>query len=258
MCSSVASTSGARQSLLDLQATAVSSDNVDRILQVDRLSVSFDATRVLANLSFTVSRASSLAVIGPNGAGKTVLLRALVGLIPHEGNIRWAAGTRLGYVPQKLGLERDIPMTGQDFLNARLALARGPRIGASNIADLLGLSTKVVQQPIGTLSGGQFQRLLIAVALIGQTNVLLLDEPTAGVDEPGQEQINRLLRRLQQEQRLTTLFISHDLSVVYQNADQVLCLGRTRSYIGAPRQILTPDLLEDVYGMPLGYHIHDA
>ncbi len=108
------------------------------------------------------------------------------------------------------------------------------------------------------MSGGQFQRLLIAFALIGQPNVLLLDEPTAGVDEPGQEQINRLLHRLQQEQRLTILFISHDLSGVYQYADQVLCLGRKRPYIGAPRQILTPDLLEEVYGMPLGYHIHDA
>jgi zinc transport system ATP-binding protein len=149
-------------------------------------------------------------------------------------------------------------MSGQDFLNAGAALAHGSRLGVSDVLDLLGLSAKVAQQPIGTISGGQFQRLLIAFALIGQPNVLLLDEPTAGVDELGQEQINRLLRWLQQEQRLTILFISHDLSVVYQYADQVLCLSRKRPYIGAPRQILTPDLLEEVYGMPLGYHIHDA
>jgi zinc transport system ATP-binding protein len=228
------------------------------MLAVQHLSVSFGKANVLADISFGVSRASSLAIIGPNGAGKTVLLRALLGSIPHAGRIRWAPGTRIGYVPQKLDLERDIPMTGQDFLNAGAALTHGSRLGVSDVLDLLGLSTKVAQQPIGTMSGGQFQRLLIAFALIGQPNVLLLDEPTAGVDELGQEQINRLLRWLQQEQRLTILFISHDLSVVYQYADQVLCLSRERPYIGAPRQILTPDLLEEVYGMPLRYHIHDA
>jgi zinc transport system ATP-binding protein len=149
-------------------------------------------------------------------------------------------------------------MTGQDFLNARLALARGSSLDMADALDLVGLSAEVAEQVIGNMSGGQFQRLLIAFALIGQPNVLLLDEPTAGVDEPGQEQINRLLHRLQQEQRLTILFISHDLSVVYQYADQGLCLSRKRPYIGAPRQILTPDLLEEIYGMRLGYHIHDA
>jgi zinc transport system ATP-binding protein len=254
----VASAIGATEPLQDSQAPAVSAESVEPILEVERLSVSFGMTDVLANLSFSVSRASSLAIIGPNGSGKTVLLRGLLGSIPHQGRVRWAAGTRLGYVPQKLDLERDIPMTGQDFLNARLALARKSSLDLADALDLVGLSAEVAEQVIGTMSGGQFQRLLIAFALIGQPNVLLLDEPTAGVDEPGQEQINRLLHRLQQEQRLTTLFISHDLSVVYQCADQVLCLSRKRPYIGAPRQILTPDLLEEIYGMRLGYHIHDA
>jgi zinc transport system ATP-binding protein len=88
--------------------------------------------------------------------------------------------------------------------------------------------------------------------------VLLLNVPTAGLDEPGQERISRLLHRLQHDQSLTILFISHDLSVVYQYADQVLCLSRKRLYIGAARQVLTPDLLEEIYGMPLRYHIHDT
>jgi zinc transport system ATP-binding protein len=249
---------GATESVRDSQAPAVSADSAERILEVERLSVSFGGTDVLANVSFSVSRASSLAIIGPNGSGKTVLLRALLGSIPYQGSVRWALETRLGYVPQKLDLERDIPMTGHDFLNARLALARGSNLGTADALDVVGLSADVAEQAIGTMSGGQFQRLLIAFALIGQPNVLLLDEPTAGVDESGQEQINRLLHRLQQDQRLTILFISHDLSVVYQYADQVLCLSRKRPYVGAPRQILTPDVLEEIYGMRLGYHIHDA
>ncbi len=251
----VASAPNATEPVRDSQAPRISAESV---LEVEGLSVSFGMTDVLANLSFGVSRASSLAIIGPNGSGKTVLLRALLGSVPYRGTVRWAPGTRLGYVPQKLDLERDIPMTGRDFLNARLALVHGSNLGPADVLDLLGLSPEVAEQAIGTISGGQFQRLLIAFALVGQPDVLLLDEPTAGVDEPGQEQINRLLHRLQRDQRLTILFISHDLSVVYQYADQVLCLSRKRPYIGAPRQILTPDLLEEIYGMRLGYHIHDA
>jgi len=85
----------------------------------------------------------------------------------------------------------------------------------------------------------------------------LLDEPTAGVDEPGQEHLNELVRRLQKDQSLTVLFISHELSVVYKNADQVLCLSRARTYFGPPRTILTPDLLREIYGSEVSYHVHD-
>ncbi len=111
--------------------------------------------------------------------------------------------------------------------------------------------------PIGTLSGGQFQRLLVAVALVGEPTVLLLDEPTAGVDEPGTETMNATIERLQHEQGLTVISISHDLSVVYRYAFRVLCLGRGTACFGAPRTILTPAMLEELYGTPIGYHLHD-
>jgi zinc transport system ATP-binding protein len=124
--------------------------------------------------------------------------------------------------------------------------------------DLVGVPGAAAGQPIGTLSGGQFRRLLVAFALVGDPNVLLLDEPTAGVDEPGQERLNELVRRLQQEQGLTVLFISHELSVVYRYASDVLCLGRDRVCIGPPRTVLTPDLLHELYGTPVGYHVHDG
>jgi zinc transport system ATP-binding protein len=107
------------------------------------------------------------------------------------------------------------------------------------------------------MSGGHFQRLLIGFALLGDPNVLLLDEPTAGVDEPGQEHLNELIRRVQHDRGLTVLFISHELSVVFRYATQVLCLGRRRACIGSPSHMLTPDLLEDIYGTPLNYHVHD-
>jgi zinc transport system ATP-binding protein len=233
---------------------AVSAENV---LEVSHLSVHFDATRVLTDLSFNVARGSSVAIIGPNGAGRTVLLRALIGALQFSGTVRWTEGVRIGYVPQKLDLERDIPITGVDFLSARAAVAHKPAADFSSVLTPVGIPLEVAHQPIGTMSGGQFQRLLIAFALIGGPNVLLLDEPTAGVDEPGQEHLNELVRRLQKDQGLTVLFISHELSVVYKNADQVLCLSRARTCFGSPRTILTPELLREIYSSEVSYHVHD-
>jgi zinc transport system ATP-binding protein len=226
-------------------------------LEVEHLAVRFGATQVLHDLTFTVPSGAGVAVIGPNGAGKTVLFRALVGAIPHEGTIRWAPGTRLGYVPQKLDLERDLPVTGRDLLRARGRLAG---VGSGDALTSLGkvsLTPRVLDTPIGMLSGGQFQRLLMAFALLGDPTVLLLDEPTAGVDEPGQEQLTQAVHRLQEEQGVTVLMISHDLSVVYRYASAVLCLSHVRMCYGAPRTVLTPDTLAELYGTPVGLHVHD-
>jgi zinc transport system ATP-binding protein len=230
---------------------------MDTVLDVSHLSVHFGRRYVLRDLSFSVERGTSLAILGPNGAGKTVLFRSLVGAMPYDGTVRWAAGTRIGYVPQKLDLERDIPITGLDFLTARTALARGTRTDVSRELALVGIPPDVANQPIGVLSGGQFQRLLLAFALVGDPNVLLLDEPTAGVDEPGQEQLNELVSILQRDHALTVLFISHELTVVSRYATNVLCLSRGVSCFGPPSTVLTPDLLRDMYRTDVHYHLHD-
>jgi zinc transport system ATP-binding protein len=238
-------------------ALEVGVNRMDTVLEVSHLSVRFGATRVLTDLTFRVPRGTALAIIGPNGAGKTVLFRALIGSVPFHGDVRWAPGTRIGYVPQKLDLERDVPLTGQDFLRARAALARASDADVWRVLDLVGVSPEVAARPIGTMSGGQFQRLLVAFALVGEPTVLLLDEPTAGVDEPGQERLNELAGHLQRDRGLTVLFISHELSVVSHYATDVLCLGRGRVCWGPPRAILTPELLQEVFGAPLAYHVHD-
>jgi zinc transport system ATP-binding protein len=228
----------------------------DTTLDVSRLTVSFGDTHVFTDLSFRIAKGSSLAVIGPNGAGKTVLFRALIGSLPSTGTVHWAAGARIGYVPQKLDIERDIPITGVDFLHARLS-GQNLAKSISDLLELVGLPSQVAHRSIGAMSGGQFQRLLVAFALAGDPNVLLLDEPTSGVDEPGQERLNELLRRLQRTQSLTVLFISHELSVVYQYATEVLCLTGAKAWFGPPQTILTPDRLREVYGSEINYHFHE-
>jgi zinc transport system ATP-binding protein len=228
------------------------------ILEVDHLSVAFGPNRVLQDLSFRVAEGECLAVIGPNGSGKTVLFKALIGAVPTTGRIAWADSVTIGYVPQKLDIERDLPMTGVDFLRAKASVTRSAPDEIGRILELVNLSRDAVAQPIGALSGGQFQRLLLAFALMGHPRVLLFDEPTAGVDEPGEEAIYSMLRRLQQEERLTLLLISHELSLVYRYATNVLCLSRLRTCFGAPLEILTPERLREVYGTDTKFHLHDA
>jgi len=226
-------------------------------LEVQDLGVRLGAMDIIRGVTFDLPRASCLAVIGPNGAGKTVLLRALIGALPHTGKITWAADTVLGYVPQRLDIERDLPLNGRDFLRAKAALTGSS--GAMQVEALrsVGLAEETLSMPIGNMSGGQFQRLLIAFALLGRPNVLLLDEPAAGIDAPGQAQLNEVLYGLQAGRAMTVLLVSHDLSVVYRYADHVLCLGRHGACFGPPRSALTPETLYEVYGQPLGFHVHD-
>jgi zinc transport system ATP-binding protein len=226
-------------------------------LEVGQLTVSFGRLPILEDLSFTVDSGESLAIIGPTGSGKTVLFRALIGALPYEGRIGWAAGSRIGYVPQKLDIERDLPITGNDFLVAKARVGRASDGDIRRALQLVNLTDDVVRAPIGTLSGGQFQRLLLAVALLGSPTVLLFDEPTAGIDEPGEERLYERINRLKRDDGLTLLLISHELSLVYRYATRVLCLGRRRSYIGPPSEVLTPQRLEELYGSPMKYHVHE-
>jgi zinc transport system ATP-binding protein len=230
----------------------------DYILEVSGLNISFDRTPIHSALDFSVARGACLAVIGPNGSGKTVLFRALIGAIPFGGTIRWAPGTRFGYVPQKLDIERDLPITGHDLLRAKLTVAHAARADALGALRRVELREEVLAQTIGSMSGGQFQRLLVAFALIGNPDVLLLDEPAAGVDAPGQHALNETISLLRREEGVTTLLISHDLSVVYRYASSVLCLAREKSCVGPPELILTPERLSEAYGTPIGFHFHEG
>src|SRR5713226_303940 len=147
-------------------------------LEVEHLTVQFGTTEVIRELSFGVPRGTSLAIIGPNGAGKTVLFKALIGSIPYEGTIRWAEGTKLGYVPQKLDIERDLPLSGRDFLRAKAAISKVSRRDVAAALALVGLEPAILSAPIEIgierdlpLSGRDFLRAKAAISKVSRRDV---------------------------------------------------------------------------------------
>ncbi len=226
-------------------------------LAVKNLSVRIEGKVILENLSFELGPSDTLSILGPNGAGKTVLLKALLGLIPYSGEIVWETSVRIGYVPQKIDADRHLPLTYSDLFESKCHIARVATEQIAEVSRIVGLTTETLATPVGHLSGGYFQRGLIGFALIGKPNVLLLDEPTASIDEPGEVHIYELIRRLQNEYKLAVITVSHDLSFVYRYASSVLCLNKRNVCMGPPREALTPDVLDNLYGPSFGYYVHN-
>lgn len=224
------------------------------MLNVSGLNVSFDGEPALKNLNFSLDKGDALAVIGPNGAGKTVFLRALLGMVLYDGKIAWAEGTHIGYVPQKIDADRHLPVNFKNLLAAKTALLHLAHTDVDNVIGTIGLNKNILETPVGHLSGGEFQRALIAFALLGKPSVLILDEPTASIDKPGEEQVYELVHRLQDKYNMTVILVSHDLSFVYRYATKVLCLSRSGLCFGSPEEALTPAMLEKLYGPHKYYH----
>src|SRR3989344_215480 len=230
----------------------------NRLLDVQNLSISIDREEILHGVSFSVEKGEALVVIGPNGAGKTMLFRALLGLIPHQGTITWQKGVKIGYVPQRFLTDRSLPMTVQEFflLKSKKFWQPGSEFLAhiSHELSIVGLHDAILQKSVSELSGGEFQRMLIAWAMLNHPDVLLCDEPTAGIDVEGEQTVHNILYRLQEERGTTVILISHDLNVVYQYATNVLCLNKKMICHGAPQEALNPQELAKIYGGGTFYH----
>ena len=220
------------------------------ILEIKNLNARYGEQIVLENISFDLEKGDTLAVVGPNGSGKTTLLRAILGAVRHTGEVNLSQGTRIGYVPQKIDLERDLPITVKEFLILR---GRAVPEGALKAVDL---APSFLDKRIGELSSGELQRVLIAWAIIGHPDLLLCDEPTASVDMAGQKTVYELLHKLQDEHKLALILISHDLTVVYRYADKVLCLNRKQVCFGVPDEVLTPAELAKLYGGDRKFYHH--
>jgi len=228
------------------------------ILSVKDLTVNLDGRGIISGLSFELHEGEMLAIIGPNGAGKTVLLRTLLHMLPYQGEIRWMEGARIGYVPQRVAADRQLPLSANDLLNAKARFLKLSEADIGRATSLTNLTPELLNANMGVLSGGQFQKVLIAVALLGQPNVILFDEPTASLDELTEERVYELLHRLKEESGITVVLVSHDLSVVYRYATMVLCIGKGKPCFGPPKEVLTPEALEALYSAPPKYYQHLA
>lgn len=222
-------------------------------LQVKNLSVELNNQKIIEKLSFEVKKGETLVVLGPNGAGKTTLLRALLGIIPYQGKVTWSV-ENTSYLPPNELLQRKeiLPLTIEDFYSLK-------NIGKKKVFKSLksvGLEKEVYKKRIANLSTGQFQRLSIAWALVDNPDTLLFDEPTSGIDIGGAETIYSLLHNFWKKQKLTIILVTHDLSVVWEHADNVLCLNKKGLCHGVPSQALTTENIKQLYGVGVKYYKH--
>lgn len=240
------------------------------LLQIEQLGVRYGSHWALRDVDLDIWRGDLLAFIGPNGAGKTTLLKAILGLVePTEGGVkRDEPSLSIGYVPQKLAFEAAFPLTVGEFMavchpGRRPWFGGVPRRQRSAIVESLDRmqAGHLERQQLGTLSGGQFQRVLIASALLGQPDLLLLDEPSANIDRLGSEELQLLLHQLHATLDLTIVFVSHDLHFVHHLAERVGCLNQSFCGLGPPHEVLSEHFLAEAYGTALApgrihFHAH--
>lgn len=234
----------------------------DTILSVKNLTVNFGDNLVLNDVSFSVKKGETFVIIGPNGAGKSVLFRTLLGLIPHKGKVEWKQLTRKGYVPQKLSVSEDFPLTVEEFL--QLSPPENPRddiLSALNMVGFRGdehhLERHLLGKKIGKISSGELQRVLIALAILDKPDVLLFDEPTSGIDIGAEAEIYERLEKLKKETGYTLFLISHDLSIVHRWATNVLCLNRKVICVGSPETVVESNILKELYGSEKAIYKHE-
>lgn len=227
------------------------------LLEVKNLKIVLDHETIHSRLSFQLEEGEILTILGPNGSGKSVLLKALLGLLPYHGDITWHNKPRIGYLPQHLSQQaiKKMPLTVADFFKLKQNIFKKKEI--LQALDTVGLEASLYKKPANTLSGGQFQRMLLAWVLISKPGLLILDEPTSGIDIGGDQNIYTLLDTLRTQYPLTIVMVTHDIHVVYAHSDKVLCLKRKdRACFGKPNSILTPQKLEHIFGMKLKFYQH--
>ncbi len=223
------------------------------------VSVERGGISILSKVSAHVPQGSCTAIIGPNGSGKTTLLLALLGELPYQGHVQIAGAVRrIGYVPQRLALDRGMPLTVEEFLVLgvqKRPLWLGIRSSLRRHARDLLIQVQaehLLRRKVGALSGGEIQRVLLALALSQEPDLLVLDELAAGVDFHGELIFCELLDSLRRSKGFTQLMVSHDLATVTHHASHVICLNHGVVAEGPPRCTLTGPTLTALFGIHMG------
>lgn len=215
---------------------------------------------VLENVDFRIATGEIVTVVGPNGSGKSSLIRALLGHVPlASGRVTRRAGLRIGYVPQRVQIDTAIPMTVRRFMSLPQRIGDAAAAGALARTDVAGLELRQLAQ----LSGGQFQRVLLARALLHDPHLLVLDEPTQGLDQPGMVAFYKLIEDVRRQTGAAVLMVSHDLLVVMRSSDRVICLNGHVCCEGTPQHVSGAPAYRALFGaeaegtLALYQHVHD-
>jgi zinc transport system ATP-binding protein len=242
------------------------------LVTIRDLGVTLGGNPILRGVTCALARGKITALIGLNGAGKSTLLRALVKEVPHTGHIAFHCGhdhsrpnpNHVGYVPQRLRIEANLPLTVYDLfamtLQRRPLFLGATRAVRDRMTHLLQRvnALNLLNQPVEKLSGGELQRVLLALAMEPNPELLLLDEPAAGIDFKEGEKFYDLIASLNRQSGATILLVSHDTHVVDRMADHVLCLKDGRiACQGPPRDIVNETMLEQIFGSHKGFYDHD-
>ena len=236
------------------------------LIKADGVSVFRDGKAVLDGVTLAIGEGDFVTVVGPNGAGKTTLLKVLAGLAPAEsGRVYRRPGLTVGYIPQHIQIEASLPMATERFL--RLGRGRVDQGVLDGIAEETGIAP-LLERPIQALSGGEWQRVLLARALMRQPDAIILDEPAQNLDISGQLAFYGLLERIHRDRGLAIAMVSHDLHMVMASTRQVVCLFHHVCCSGEPRMVTRdPEFIrlfgEDMAKMMAVYqhqhdHDHDA
>ena len=237
------------------------------IASIHNLDFAFGDALVLKHVTLDIEAGTTVGLIGPNGGGKTTLIRLLLGLLePTRGEIRIAGlepraalrrGDIVGYLPQSQRVVSRLPLSARQVVRLGLAgktgmlrsVARDDLAFADELMSLVGIAD-LADAPVATLSGGQFQRVLIARALAPRPKLLLLDEPTTGIDRSGQQRFIESIQQLKDRLGLTVVFVSHDLRAVSAVSDRIACLNLTLHYHDVPEH-LPSDLVYRMFACDL-------
>jgi zinc transport system ATP-binding protein len=230
-----------------------------------KVGVTIGRNRILEDINLHVHCGQFTAIIGPNGAGKTTLLKTILGDVPYTGHVHFmdAAGQRpdrplLGYVPQKLEFDATVPVTVKDLFagaNDRrpVWLKTGHDRTAKAMETLERVEVKhLINRKLGQLSGGELQRVLLAMAISPVPNLLLLDEPVSGVDQAGIELFYQMVSQMRQDYHLSIILVSHDLAAVARFADRIVFLNRMIIADGPPHKVMQNKEVRQAFALPPG------
>lgn len=223
---------------------------MESVLKVKNLSVSFKkGVNILENISFEIQKGQIVSLIGLNGTGKTTLLKAIVGLIKSTSGSVDKMNSKVFYIPQRTDLNMSFPLSVKEFCDLF-----GEK-GYEKYLNDLGMK-KFLKAKVSSLSGGEYQKALIAIALSRKPDILLLDEITAGIDVAGEEQFYELILRMRKEYGVAIVVVSHNIHLVLKNADQVLCLAGHICCSGRPSEVKDDEAFKKAFGKHLQPYIH--